>query len=337
MHLKQVLQGTWLLPLPPARLRCGAGSALLPEGLHPCVLPALWGSRLLVEMAHWPFLLLAVHQWPLAAFPLMSLTMPVGCRGGRGIAAAGGVRGTWPQACCLGGCWRGGEQERRVAGPPLSPSSNPICPCLSAWLPKALMHVEKCQGSLIQLAWVLLGRELPPQPLITWASARWAWKARAENDGIAEKGRGFVQHWSWLAAPLWGIGCVAGGPSACSGHFWGAGLGGAPSLACRKRSTCLGQGKSQGPWSKWPGLLVFHNVLQQQEYCTRRWLRQYCGFSQHMAHPQLKICINTFPSIEYFLNRTKITWEAGRGICGKGRFATFGAHARNGISTVHES
>lgn len=34
VHLKQVLQGTQLLPLPPARLRCRAGSPLLHEGLH---------------------------------------------------------------------------------------------------------------------------------------------------------------------------------------------------------------------------------------------------------------------------------------------------------------
>lgn len=87
-----------------------------------------------------------------------------GC-GGEQLAAASALQPGGMLAGDVGDGKKRCHQER--VGPPCSPSSKPICPWSSASLPKALIHVDKCQGGLIQLAWVLLGRELPPQPLIT--------------------------------------------------------------------------------------------------------------------------------------------------------------------------
>lgn len=62
--------------------------------------------------------------------------MPVGCRGGRGTAAAGGVRGTWPQPCCVGGCWLerwgAGEESCWVTTLTFLQAHLPLLVCMAA-------------------------------------------------------------------------------------------------------------------------------------------------------------------------------------------------------------
>lgn len=142
VHLKQVLQGTQLLPLPPARLRCRAGSPLLHEGLHSSMC-----SSCVVELQA------VCRDGTLTIFASCHTPVTPGCfptdvaHHASGMSRWQGDSSCWgcgeeqlAAASALlpgGGCWLerwGAGAERCLqegAGPPRSPSFKPICPCLS--------------------------------------------------------------------------------------------------------------------------------------------------------------------------------------------------------------
>lgn len=141
---------------------CGAGSPLLPEGLHLHMLPAAWGAACLQRWHgdQFCFSLYTSESHLLSCWCSLPHQRDVEVAGRQQLLGMGGNSWLLPQppdAGQKGGGAIGEKCLQEGPGPWCLPSSEPICRCLSkamsAWPPEALMHVGRCQWGLIQLAW----------------------------------------------------------------------------------------------------------------------------------------------------------------------------------------
>lgn len=276
----------WLLPLPSSK--AGGEGQVVPSCLRGFthVYSLHHGEPGLLQKWHddqFCFSLYTSESHLLSRWCILPHQWDVEVAGREQLLGTRGTAGCCPSPAAWGRCWPERRETRRGEMPPRR-SWATVLTFLWVHLP-LLVKGDVCMATQgfdthrqtpARFNPADLGGQLLPQPSITWVSTTCAWKAQAENGSIAVKGRGFAWNPSWLAAPLWRTSCTVDvsfrlhrPPLSLT---QGPDLWGAPSLTCRKRTPCLGQGKSQGPWSTWLDLLLLQKVLQQQEHCTSRGL-----------------------------------------------------------------